>query len=114
MQLQTDDRLRQEFDEQGYIILSGFLEPRVIEGVRAEMKRLVSDEARKLYAQGKIDGLFENETFERRLLKVYKGRIDEAPRRWRETLHLPGMFDLFFHPRLLDTVEMFLGEEIRL
>jgi phytanoyl-CoA hydroxylase len=103
-----------EFQEQGYIILRNVLEPAVIDGVQAEMERLVDACARQLHAAGKITDLHSDEPFETRLHRLYRDRPEEAPKRFTEELHGAGMFPLFFHARLLDIVESFLGGEIRL
>ena len=40
--------------------------------------------------------------------------MDEAPDSFRPQLHGPKLFDLFFHARLLDILQFFLGDEVRL
>jgi phytanoyl-CoA hydroxylase len=78
------------------------------------MEKLVDTHAEKLMASGKIDSQFLKEPFETRLYRLYKNCQDQAPKVFREELHGPGLFQLFFHPRVLDTVEVILGSEIRL
>jgi ectoine hydroxylase-related dioxygenase (phytanoyl-CoA dioxygenase family) len=102
------------FEERGYVVLRGFLEPEVIRTVRAEMERLVDLCAERLVAEGRIRDPLKNEPFETRLARLYEGHMEDAPKSYRRELHLEGLFDLFFHPRLLDVVETFLGGEIRL
>lgn len=110
-----DDRqIRQHFETQGYIILRDFLEPELLGPARAEMDKLVDRQAEKLLAAGTIDDPLANEPFETRLYQLYERCLDQAPKQFRRELHLPGLFPLFFHPRLLDVVEIFLGGEIRL
>jgi phytanoyl-CoA hydroxylase len=106
--------LRQQFDRQGYVVLKGFLEPEVLEGAREELAKLVDQHARKLMADGKITDAREDEPFETRLARLYENCLDQAPKSFRRELHLAGLFPVFFHPRLLDQVEAFLGPEIRL
>ena len=103
-----------QFDQQGCVILKGFLEPDVIQGARSELAKLVDQHARKLLAEGKIADAREDEPFETRLARLYENCLDQAPKSFRRELHLAGLFPVFFHPRLLDQVEAFLGPEIRL
>ena len=110
----TIENLQQEFEERGYVILPNVLEPEVIEGVKAAMEHLVEAEAQKLLGAGKINDNYADEPLATRLYRLYQNNLDEAPRRFKPELHLSGMFPLFFHPRLLDIVESFLGSEIRL
>lgn len=108
------DTMREHFEEKGYIILKSFLEPEVIEKAKHELSKLVDRHAEKLLAEGRINDLMQDEPFETRLVKLYAENLDIAPKSFRPELHLPGLFYVFFHPRLLDVVELFLGGEIRL
>lgn len=114
MSINSISELGQQFDEQGYVILRGFLEPSIIDGIRVELDMLVDQFAEKLVADGKIRHIYRDEPFTTRWLRLYEGRSGEAPNLIRPELHLPGFFDLFFHPILLDLVQMVLGPEIRL
>lgn len=108
------DTLHKQFDEQGYVILRNFLEPEVLREVRAELEGLVDRCAERLVSEGKVRDPLEREPFETRLIRLYETHMDDAPKSFRPELHLKGLFGLFFHPRLLDVGEMFLGGEIRL
>ncbi|HXG25065.1 MAG TPA: phytanoyl-CoA dioxygenase family protein [Chthonomonadales bacterium] len=108
------DTMRREFEEKGYIILKSFFEPEVIEGAKHELSKLVDRHAEKLLSEGRINNLMQDEPFEMRFAKLYAQNLDIAPKSFRTELHLPGLFYVFFHPRLLDVVELFLGGEIRL
>ena len=106
--------LRKSMDKDGYVILKAFLEPEVVESVRAAAAGLVEELAQQLVRSGAIPRTFAEEPFETRLVRMFEGNMDTAPKQFRENLHLPGMFPLFFHPRLLDIVEGMIGPEIRL
>ena len=108
------DTLHAQFDERGYIILRNFLAPEVLQKVRTEMDTLVDRCAEKLMAEGKIRDPLKQASFETRLVRLYEACMEDAPKSFRPELHLEGLFDLFFHPGLLDVVEGFLDEEIRL
>jgi phytanoyl-CoA hydroxylase len=108
------DRMQREFDQQGYFILEEFFETDVLEGARHELATLVDQHAGKLQAEGRITDTLEAEPFETRLARLYEGCLNEAPKLFRRELHRAGLFPVFFHARLLDVVEAFLGPEIRL
>lgn len=110
----TDDSLKQRFHEDGYVILSGIIAPQLIGQIKEEMNKLVDRHAAKLLAAHRIGDPLLDLPFETRLYHLYKDCIDEAPKSFRTELHLAGLFHLFFHPDLLDIVERFLGNEIRL
>lgn len=110
----SSDRL-QEFHERGYVIVRGLLPPQVVEGVRADMRAAVDEHASRLMQAGKIADPLTNEPFETRLAKLYASFMGIAPMSIRgQALHTRGLFGLFFHPPLLDLVELILGPEIRL
>ncbi len=109
-----DNQLVNQFDEQGFVILQGIISPQIIEQVKGEMGKLVDQQAAKLLQAGKISDPLLEDPFETRLYNLYKDCINEAPLSFRTELHLAGMFNLFFNPQVLDIVEEFLGQEIRL
>src|SRR5437870_4205796 len=90
------------FDREGYVILKDFLEAEVVAQARAAMNLLVDGQAEKLLREGKIDDPLIDEPFETRLMHLYAGCPDDAPKGFRPELHLAGLFPVFFHPRLLD------------
>jgi ectoine hydroxylase-related dioxygenase (phytanoyl-CoA dioxygenase family) len=102
------------FEERGYVVLRGLLEPAVVAGVRDEMARLVDGLAAGLVEAGTIPHGFHDEPLETRMIRLYERNLDQAPKHFRENLHLKGLFPLFFHARLLDVVAQILGPEIRL
>lgn len=108
------DTLLDEFHERGYVILKDFLTPEIVRQAREAMDPLVDDCADRLMAEGKITDPLIHEPFETRLARLYAHHMDDAPRIFRKELHLAGLFDVFFHPGLLDIVETILGGEIRL
>lgn len=102
------------FEEQGYVILRGVIEPAAVQAARIEMEALVEEHAAKLLAAGRIGDPLKGEPFETRLYRLYENCLDIAPKSFRRELHRPGLFPVFFHPKVLDVVETFLGGEIRL
>lgn len=106
--------VQEQFEEHGYVILKGIFSPNVLQRVKAELELLVDRAADAQIAVGKIHDRFAFEPFETRFFRLFEERMDDAPRSFRRELHLAGMFEMFFHSRLLDMVELFLGPEIRL
>ena len=106
--------LRQQFDDQGYVILQSFLDSSVVAQARSAMEELVEQQAQQLVATGKIASPLHAEPFETRFFRLYEEHLDDAPKSFRRELHLSGLFDLFFNPALLDVVEVLLGPEVRL
>jgi ectoine hydroxylase-related dioxygenase (phytanoyl-CoA dioxygenase family) len=106
--------LKQEFDDRGFVILRGVIDPTVIAQTRAELASVVDEIAIGLRAMDHIDNLYENEPFETRLLKLFSFAPELSPSQLRRNLHRRGMFGLFFCPAVLDLVEQILGPEIRL
>lgn len=104
----------EQFHQQGYLILRDFIEPEVVQEARSEAAQLAIEHIQRLKAQGKIQDTFPDEPFETRLARVYAQCAENPPTVFRQELHRPGFFRLFFHERLLDVVTVFLGREIRL
>lgn len=97
------------FDAQGYTIRKGFLEPETVAGAREAIAALVEGWAASVGQAG----AFADAPLEMRLIRLHEA-TGKAPALFRPELHLPGLFPVFFHPRLLDLVETMLGPEIRL
>jgi phytanoyl-CoA hydroxylase len=101
-------------ESDGYVVLRGFFEPRVITAARSALEGLVEQHAQMLRSEGRVIDTFRGEPFETRLLRLHEREPARAPNIFRTELHLAGLFDLFFHSRLLDLVERLLRPEIRL
>jgi hypothetical protein len=113
MQQLTASQLDQ-FHEQGYVILPAFFAPSIVRQAREAAGELVDRYAQRLVDEGKISDLLKDEPFETRLARLCARAPEDAPHIFRRELHLAGLFDVFFHPGLLDMVEQILGGEIRL
>lgn len=105
---------RAEFEDNGYFILKNVFSLAIVDGARTALSRLVDEEARKLSSAGLISDALQNEPFGTRLLQLYAQHMNRAPDSFREELHLPELFNVFFHPVVLDAAQAFLGPEIRL
>ena len=108
------DSLKNEFDCRGFVILREVFPPGVVENAKPAIDGLVDQTAKRLVADGKLAHRFEGEPFESRLIRIFERFPDEAPKIYRPELHLDSLFQFFFNARVLDVVEVFLGDEIRL
>ena len=113
MTVETNTDLDQ-FETAGYVILKGFYPERVVDAARVDAEALVDRFAKRLMAAGKISVDHAEASFETRLARICADAPDDAPHIFRKELHLTGMFEVFFHPPLLDIMESLLGEELRL
>jgi ectoine hydroxylase-related dioxygenase (phytanoyl-CoA dioxygenase family) len=111
---ERESKIQESFERDGFVILRGFLELDIVTGVKNVIGRYMDHLASELLAEGTISRRFEDEPFETRLLRLVENCRDRVPMVLREELHMPEMFNMFFHSRLLDLVEPFLGPEIRL
>lgn len=108
------DKLVNRFAEQGYVLLTGVFAERVVQQAKSAMEQLVQQHAELLMQSGKIERPYDEAPFETRLYRLYETCLDIAPKSFRSELHMPELFDLFFNQPLLEIVEWFLGDEIRL
>ena len=106
--------IKERLDHDGYIILKDFFEPDVVNGVKRALNRFMDQWGSQLVAEGLTAQSYADEPFETRLIRLFENCRDRLPVVFREELHLPEMFAMFFHPRLLDWVEVYLGPEVRL
>ena len=108
------DTLKAQFDDRGFVILSGVIDGHVLAAVRRDLTWLVNMHAGRLIEDGVIEDPCIDVPFETRLLKLYENCLDRAPNSFRAELHLPGLYGLFFNPAVLDLAESILGPEVRL
>jgi hypothetical protein len=92
------DVVEQQFEEQGYTILSGLLSQRVLDGVRAELERWVEAQALLLQGDNSVGEGFADEPFERRLACLFAGNMARAPKSLRPELHWEGHVRVVFLP----------------
>ena len=113
MAIETNTDLAR-FETTGYVILKGFYPDGVVEAARGAAGELVDRFANRLTAAGKIPRDHAEAPFETRLARICEDAPEDAPHIFRKELHLAGMYEVFFHPPLLDIVETLLGDELRL
>jgi hypothetical protein len=74
-----EQELREQFEDRGYVVLGSFLGSEIVEGVKAEIDKLVEYHAKLLLNQGRISDGFEDEPFETRMARLYEDHLDRAP-----------------------------------
>jgi ectoine hydroxylase-related dioxygenase (phytanoyl-CoA dioxygenase family) len=114
-----------EFDEQGFVVLHGILDPyEDIRPVVDEYERLLDRLSREWHAQGKLSSAYEDLSFAERLTEVARETegdyfqhfdisLPQSTIDAETPLHTgPKAFGLLRNERLLDAVEIFVGSEI--
>ncbi|GIV80248.1 MAG: hypothetical protein KatS3mg050_4642 [Litorilinea sp.] len=115
----------QQFEDQGYLLVEGLLDPvadldPIIEEYKGVLDRLASE----LYARGEIRSTYPELPFGRRLIQIYResgkvhaqyfdfslpqGNVQPDTPLWVG----PAVFRALTNPRLLDAVESIIGPEI--
>jgi len=113
--MQLTQQHLQHYFEHGYVVVEGALTNDDLQPVIDDYTTIVDEVAHELHGQSLIDGLFEDEPFEKRLARI----ADEH----EETYHADdrfdigatrrrGTFEFLRNSHLLDAVEGFVGPEI--
>ena len=120
----TDDQI-DFFDEHGYLLIEGLLDPiNDLDPVIKEYHHVLDNLATMLYENGEIESRYEDLPFDERLVQIYresetvhaqffdfslpKGAVALDTPMWVG----PAVFHLLSHKRLLDVVESLIGPEI--
>lgn len=106
--------LKQQFDDQGFIILRQLLSQETVNGVRDALETYVDQLAQQWVDAGVLDNPHSDASFETRLDMLVRSHPQPVSISLREELHWPSMHGLFFDAQLLDIVEALLGPEVRL
>jgi len=125
MMITTEQKLMQQFDQLGYVVVRGLLDvEQDIRPLEKEYSTLLDRLARQWRDDGKISDLYEDLPFGQRLIQlVCKGKVaygqhfdislPQADIREDTPIHVgPAAFSLLRSTRLLDMVERFIGPEI--
>ena len=102
------------YNDEGYLVLPEHLDADNLEPAKEAMTQKVDMIADGLIADGLITDKLEDEPFETRLAKLFRGLTDEDflkyGRSWRD--RLPGYFKLMSNEKILDAVESLIGPEL--
>ena len=113
MQL-TSKHLEQYF-ENGYVVVEGGLTNSDLQPVIDDINEGIDRRARKAFSEGRLNTLFEDEPFDRRLIGICETMVDSSEVEKAVTgkrLKTAGMFALITHTVILDIVESVIGPEI--
>lgn len=100
------------FSENGYLVLDNVIDTFYLDAVIEDLKQEIDKRATKLFEQGELSRLYENESFETRLAKISKETPKLAVSIWNGVLHGKGIFQLITAPPILDVMESIVGEEL--
>jgi ectoine hydroxylase-related dioxygenase (phytanoyl-CoA dioxygenase family) len=101
------------YQEEGYLIVENVFTPSDFEPFIGELNALIDQKAKKAQSQGKLECLFEDEPFARRLACL--GKQIDLKEIWPYTFlkyHSAEFFALMSHPALLTIIESVIGPEI--
>lgn len=103
--------LSETFADQGYLVLRGLLDERVLQPVRDALSKRVDEILTDMKSKGLIADTRPDLPFARRL--VIAGRaINQYGRSWTETLAGPAVHALHAAPPLLATLRALIGPDI--
>ena len=108
------ERQLESYKQQGYLLIEDVFDPSLFDNLKGELDVMVSAGAERARAEGRLDDLFENEPFSRRLARVAEalGHPGELLGPFHGKLRTPGMFEIVTAPAILDIVESVIGPEI--
>ena len=111
--MDADEKRR--FEEDGFVILKNFFSPQLVEQLREGAGLILTEKLAAHVEKCNLESTFEDEAFERRLIRVQKANPSCVPLLLRAELHNAVFFDLFCNPKLLATVSDLLSgaEDIR-
>ena len=107
----TSSTAIKQFETDGYFIVRGALPDSVLQPIRDLIDRHVDAHARELQAEGEIESIHADASFERRLALVY-GDSESRMRSWNTFLFSPELYALLRHEAILDALQPLLGGEI--
>jgi phytanoyl-CoA hydroxylase len=109
----TAEQVRR-YEEEGYLVLDGFLDDADLAPARTAMMEKVDRIADDLFAAGLVESRFEEEPFETRLARLFEELSDaeflKYGRGWRD--RHPGYYAIQCNPKILDAVESLIGPEL--
>ena len=116
----------QSFEENGFLAIETLLEPSDLNEIEQEYDALLDKVAHELFAEGKINELYDKLPFGKRYSRII-AEYSELHRFFNVSLPLinnnrnpetfrmhngPAVFNLMRNPRILDVVESIIGKEI--
>ncbi len=97
------------------MLVEDVIPPADLQPLIDEFNKVIDRKAREAQAGGRLNDLFEDEPFERRLARIYNA-MDDPHDLWRavhgKNHKTAGMFAVITHPAILDIVESLIGPEV--
>lgn len=102
------------YKDQGYLIVEDAFPRGGLDPVINDLSQEIDLAAQEAHSEGRLRERFEQEPFERRLLRISEAVKDPTDilRRVKGKRKTQGTFDLITHPAILDIVESVIGSEI--
>ena len=100
------------FKSEGCLVIDDVFSDAELQPLIDEISAEVDRRARELVEAGKLSRTYEEHGFETRLTRINRETDELARAIWNGSLHLPAIFDLIRHPRLLDIAESLCGPEM--
>ncbi|MGI8912615.1 MAG: hypothetical protein ACR2JY_02300, partial [Chloroflexota bacterium] len=104
---------QQQYDEQGFVLLRGLLQPDELQPLIREIEAAVETLGRDYQAAGRLRSLHADAPFQTRFLKM----VEECPAIYPELtgsrLMGPALFQLLSHAKLVDLAESIVGPEVQ-
>lgn len=104
---------QQQYDEQGFVLLRGLLQPDELQPLIREIEAAVDQLGRDYQAAGRLRSLHADAPFQTRFLKM----VEECPAIYPELtgsrLMGPALFQLLSHAKLVDLAESIVGPEVQ-
>ena len=95
-----EDQIAQ-FHEQGYLLLPHLLDPAAFRPLIDEFEAVIDAYARRAHAEGRLQNLYADEPFDRRLASLHAA-LDDASELWHavhgKSHKTAGLFAVFTHP----------------
>ncbi len=110
----TPEQLAQ-YLENGHLLVEDVFPPEDLEPLISDITERIAEKAREAFEAGRLDDLYEDEPFERRLGRICDAMEDYSDI-WKAVMYKklksPGMFAVISNPGILDVVESIIGPEI--
>ena len=106
-------KFKEQFDEDGYVILRDFVPIELIDNARVALERIVDALADERVANENIPHAFRDEPFELRFKKLFENEPDSGLIQFTSELHQPEFYDLYTYPCMLDLAQSYLDDELR-
>ena len=101
-----------KFEDEGCLVMADVFAEDEMCPVKEEFSAVVEQEAQRLFGEGKLSDLYEDEPFERRMAKV-AAEAPEAAAALQSRAHKGrALFAFMKHPKILDCVEDLVGPDI--